>query len=354
MEAKGLWARAPRAPQWEILLLDEADRVIKPLTTVVGGSLEVNANTRLKYSGSLTLGDATGVDFMRHRVKIIYNPGVAGIPSLDMAVMLLSSPKRQHSSKGDTWEIGLLSKLVVVDEDCVEETHSLPAGANIIDEARALLLSVGGGQPKIHASDLTLKTALTWDAGTSKLTIINALLEAAGYWSLTVDGGGVFQLSPYVPPGSRPVAWRHRAGSTSIHRDEWDYTRDLSSIPNRAICVSQGTDTEPSLVGVAVNENPDSPYSYAARGRWVTKVVDNVEAASQSVIDSLAQRTLLDAMSPVGKLSVTHAVIPTKVNDMVEFEPAGGGRLRATVQKQSYEFSFDAQCQAQWREIIEV
>lgn len=354
MDAKVLWAESSRTPRWEILLLDEADRVIRPLTTVVGGNLEVNANTRLKYSGSLTLGDAAGIDFMRHRVKIKYHPGIDGVPALDMAVMLLSSPERRHSARGDRWEIGLLSKLVVVDEDCVEETYSLPAGANIIDEARALLLSVGGGHPKIQPSGLQLKTALTWDAGTSKLTIINALLEAAGYWSLSVDGGGVFQLLPYVPPGGRPVAWRHRAGATSVHRDEWAYTRDLSSIPNRVVCVSQGTDTEPGLVGVAVNENPESPYAYAARGRWVTKVVDNVEAASQNVINALAQRALLDAMSPVGKLSVAHAIIPTVVNDVVEFEPAVGDRLRATVQKQSYDFAFDAQCHAQWREIIEV
>lgn len=354
MNQTPLWTGTARAPRWEFTLLDEADRVIRPLTTVTGGSLEVNANTRLKYSGSLTLADAEGIDFMRHRVKITYNPGIPQLPSLDMAVMLLSSPKQRHTAKGTRWEVGLLSKLVLVDEDCVEESYSLPAEANIIDEARALLLSVGGGHAKINASDITLKTALTWDAGTSKLTIINALLEAAGYWSLAVDGSGIFQLAPYAPPGARPVEFRHRAGSMSIHRDEWDYTRDLASVPNRVVCVSQGTDTEPSLVGVAVNEDPTSPYSYAARGRWVTKVVDNVEAASQKVIDSLAQRALLDAMSPVGKLSVTHAIIPTVVNDVVEFEPAEGRRLRATVQKQSYDFSFDAQCQAQWREIIEV
>ena len=65
-----------------------------------------------------------------------------------------------------------------------------------------------------------------------------------------------------------------------------------ATVHNRVVCVSQETGESPAMVAVAENTNPDSPYSFQTQGRWVTRVEENVEAASQAVLNQHAQRLL--------------------------------------------------------------
>lgn len=282
------WVVRARSPWWQFDLVDEAGNTIKRLDTVTGGSLEVNTNTRLKYSGQLTLTtppEGAGVDFLRHRVKITYHPFDGDLFSIPLGVLMFAQPDIVTTQKDQQISVGLLSELLTVDEDAIETPLSLPEGARIIPAVVSLLALTGVTRYVADESDITLKSALVWDAGESKLTIINKLLQAAGYWALSVDGAGVFQIKKYTPPSGRLTMFDFRPGVNSVHRDGFKTVQNLTNVPNKVICIAQGTDEEPPLVGVAVNEDADSPFSYTARGRWVTRVYDSVEAASQKVID---------------------------------------------------------------------
>ncbi|MDO5050005.1 MAG: hypothetical protein Q4D87_09015 [Actinomycetaceae bacterium] len=323
-----------RRPDWVFTLLDEADRPLKRLRTVSAWSLDLNPLAQLGDSGSLTLlVGVEGVDFMRHRVKVSYDPGVEGVDPWGLGVFLFAEPGLDRQETHSTTRVGLVSKLAVLDDDKLEESYTVPKGANIVQTVLALVESTGETRVTVTASGEYVREPIVFDAGESKLAIVNQLLDAVGYWGITVDGEGVLTSSPYVPPAERPVKWEFVEGEHATHSGEWSREQDLTGVPNRVVCRTAGTDEEPALVGVALNEDPVSRFSFQARGRWVTRVYD-VEATSQAQINAMAQRRLLEAGSPVATVSVEHAVLPLRPRDLVVLE-SSPLRVRATVQKLS-------------------
>lgn len=145
------------------------------------------------------------------------------------------------------------------------------------------------------------------------------------------------------------MSYLFEAGQYSIHQPGWQSEQDLSSVPNKFVVVGEGSDSTSALSAVATNENPESPYSVQARGRWITRTETGAEG-SQEVLDRLAQRRLIDAMSPVAKLAVTHAIVPLEPNQVIDFR-ATDHTAHATIQRMSYGLQFDGQCQAEWREL---
>ncbi|UBH06483.1 hypothetical protein K8P10_001994 [Leucobacter sp. Psy1] len=339
-----------RRPRWRTELLDSEDRPKRDITPSAG-RIELAATTRLGASGSMSLvGSTADIDWMRDRVRFTYDPGILGVDPWPVATLLLSSPTEDRTDLRTAWEVELLSKLAVLDEDAIHETFSLAAGTPIVPAVVDLIRSAGETRIAVTESDTTLANPQVWPASTPKLTIINDLLQAAGYWSLWADGAGLFRVEPYRAPGDRAVSWVFAAGEAAIHTPDWGREQDLASVPNRYIVVGQGSDDTPPLVGVASNEDADSPFGYEARGRWITRTEEGVEGSTQTVFDQLAQRRLADAMSPVAKLDATHAIIPLNPNDLVEFAPTTREPVRATVQRMAYTLGFDAQCSAEWRE----
>ncbi|HEU0165866.1 MAG TPA: hypothetical protein VFQ54_12545, partial [Thermomicrobiales bacterium] len=183
-----------------------------------------------------------------------------------------------------------------------------------------------------------------WDAGTTKLDIVNDLLAALNYRSLWVDMTGQFQATPYVVPANRPPAYdllpgivkEFIDGPTSIYLDAWSRDRDIYGVPNKVIAIqSSDGDTDP-LVGQWTNEDPDSPFSYPSRGRWITTVLTGVQtpdfsgeddpaAATVAFLDAVAQRSGIAASSTQSTIALKTIPVPVQLLDVVRFanDPAG-------------------------------
>lgn len=335
--------------RWSFQLLDSEDRPVGDLDGVTGGGAEIVAQSALGGSGSLVLDHRQDIDWMSRRVQATYTDSSGSWP---VGTYLLSSPKEQHTAFGVTHEVGLLTKMNILAEDTVEERYSAPAGAVIVATVVSLIESTGETRIAATPYDDELSSPLTWEAGTPKLTIINDLLQAAGFWSLWCDGSGQFRVEPYQNPADRAVAFEFVHGEQSIHFADWNREQDHTSVPNRFLAIGQGTEDEPPLIGEATNEDPESPYSYQARGRWITATDEGVEAEKQEIIDAYAARRLREAMDPVARMSVTHAMIDLPPNALVGFTPEDGRRRLATVQRMSMDFTYDTDIQAEWREVL--
>lgn len=335
--------------KWRHYLLNDRDERIGVLDGVTGGSVTLQGLTRLGATGSISIDDrGQEIDWLNHRVQSVYDPGLPGVEPRQVATMLLSSPEEEWTSWGRTFNVQTWPKTAVIDEDAFPDVYSLPKGANIVDAVVALIRSTGEERIAATPSDKTLVNPQTWDAGESKLTIINDLLEAAGYWSLWADGGGQFRVEPYVSPSDRPVMYDFVKGEKSIYLPEWSRSLDLSSVPNLYIVRGMGSDDAPALSGSWRNDDPDSPFSFQARGRWITRVEEGVEGASAEVFTQLAQRRLYDASSAVEHLKVRHELVYLNPNDAVYFEHDDySGTF--TIQNMTVGFQTDAIVEAEWR-----
>lgn len=311
-----------RRADYLVTLLDWKDRVVRPLDGVTGGSVTLSNSTRLRASGSLNLTEACGpIGWMTQRVRIDYVPQ-GGAP-WGLGVFLLSAPTRSYSEAGSTWSVDLSSPLALPDADCVDHTYTVKAGSNFVDVAAGLLREAGLERLSITPSTAAASSDIVYDPGKSRLTIANELLAAAGYWSAHPDGEGQIHLDPYVRPAARGVTYDFREGARSIHLPEWERELDVASVPNKVVLVSEGSQDRAALVGVATNEDPASPYSFPARGRWIVETQTGVEAASQESIDSQARRRLIDVSTPSASITIQHMPVPIQPNQVVSFSSQG-------------------------------
>lgn len=342
--------------RWSFTLLDSEDRPLRALDGASGGRWQIDAGTLLGGSASIVLnvkaGGDIGIDWTSDRVRARFHDGA---DSYDVGTYLFTSPTQVNSGEGVTgYTVDLLSKMNIPSEDKLESRFAAVAGLNVVNTVITLLNSTGETRIAATPSPSQVRSVLTWDAGTPKLTVINDLLQSIGYWSLWCDGTGLFRVEPYVRPADRPVSYNFEHGEQSVHFPDWQHKQDITSVPNKFIAVSARSGDDPPLVGVAKNVDPASPYSYQNRGkngqgRWITDTETGIEAESQSVIDQIANRRLADRMSPVSKFRVRHAMLPLNRNDLVSFTPADGARRLATVQSMQGTFDPFTDVDAEWR-----
>lgn len=345
------WAGA-RSPRWVVEHLNSDDQ---PLGTipVAKGSVKVAAFARLGGSASLTISvrDAqnAGINWFRDRIAISYDPGIAGIEPIPMGVYLFDSPTLNQGIAA-TWDVDLLTKMAIVDQEETTNTYALPEGSNIIAAVVALIESTGETRISATPSDAVTTSALAFEAGTPKLTIINELLTSANYSSLWTDGSGQYRVEPYVEPNARPLAYTFAEGEASIHKPDWKREQDILSVPNRVTVVSPGSDTEPPIIGVAENNDPDSDYSIPSRGRIISRTEEVSDMSSVAAAVAQAERLLQGGMAPQATLAVEHAIVPLEPHSLVRFT-SGGETRRATVREMNFDLTFDSQCDALWREL---
>ena len=143
---------------------------------------------------------------------------------------------------------------------------------------------------------------------------------------------------------------------------EFTHTWDLDGIPNKIVYIAQstgyvtlnaassgnpgstvevkieGTTTAPPMVAVATNEDPDSPFSYQARGRWIVETSNDVKAENQDILNKKAQRRLDNALDPMESVELRHAIIPARLNQLAHFRTRDYDFV-ASVRKMEISFS---------------
>lgn len=312
-----------RTSSFRYELLDLNDEVIGVLDGVTGGQLTWSASTSVKAGGTLDVKDVSGVNWLDTRIKIWRSIGET---EWSRGVYIPSAPEERWVGGFLEWTVELLGKLSLIDRNEISGWVTATAGTSIITKVRSLLTAAGHKRLRITDSTAVLRTTLTWEPGTKLLTIINELLDAAGYWSLSADHDGYFAAGPYERPAARAIRYDLLDDAAGIYEDDFTRERDVYSIPNRVILVSQSSEDVAPLVGIAENTDASSPYSISRRGQVIPYQETGLEVASQAVITAQAQKTLLEKLGVTGTIAIKHAPLPLDLNDAVLFR-----RLAASI-----------------------
>lgn len=304
------------------------------LTTVLGGGRITRNNlTALKESGELpTVGVlAIGDDLVRIYYVVTSEDGAE--EQIPLATMHAFAESVEYGPAARSSSLQLYSVLLDLQDAAIKTPLTIAAGANAIDEAAALCTAVG--LPVVATpSARTLSTAASWDAGTSKLAIVNYLLDIAGYWSARTDGWGRVVMLPYEEPTRRTATWAFADGDNAIFLPRVTIDTGADRVPN--VCVL--TCTNPSdapIVGSYTNADPASPYSTVARGREIALVETVDDATDAADLDARAQTRLLAATSATETVKIQHAYAPVLPGDVVSLDWAQHSlSLRAAIQSQ--------------------
>lgn len=334
--------------RWEVLEHSNGvDQLVGILDGVAVGSLQWVQNAQVKGAGHVEVIDldaaATGMlrigELTLESARLRPVCSIQGLPETPLGVFLVSAAEEQWEGTGRTWSLELLDRCTVPAQDAFEESYAVPAGTLILEEVASILGTCNEYIAVDVTSTKTTSSGMAWEAGTSKLKIINELLDVAGYNALWMDGYGNFQTTPRVLPADRSIQYEVlgvprelRDGTQAIYRPEWTRNRDSFEVPNKVIAVQAagGEDAE-ALVGVWTNEDPASPYSYISRGRWIPRTLDSVECPEGTdpeiiaFLEARARATLIQASAIQAEVKVEHLPIPIRVSDVLRFSHTRAG-----------------------------
>lgn len=357
-----------RTTSYRFDVLSKKEDLLGRLEGVSGGGLEWHAFASVKGAGTLNVTDLNGdLDWLNIRIRpqvTIERIGGSAVNTVTLGVFLCAAPVEAWTSTGRGWTVEIADKCSILDQDVVTDANGVPItytasiGVNVIETVRTLITGTGETAQAILPGAKTLPKALVWDVGTTRLTIVNELLNAAGYFSLWCDGEGQFRVSEFVPAQERVPVYSSLTpfskGDLSLMSPDWSRDRDIYAIPNRYVAIGQGSGDTAALVGVATNEDPASPFSKQARGRWITRVVTGVEAVSQEDLNTRAKMGLAGATSVSNGIAVQHVFLPDLlVNSVVRFvNPDAGLDILMSVTVTKVPFDPVALCSSDLREVL--
>lgn len=201
-----------------------------------------------------------------------------------------------------------------------EEQVYFAAGTNYITAIESLLVEAGIAVILATPTEAVLAEAREdWEIGTSYLTIVNQLLGEINYNQLWFTPEGSAVLEPASVPTAENIEHTMSDlpeelldGAVKIDRMLPSITRetDVYSAPNVFLCVCSNPDKSGAMVAKAENTNPQSPLSIPRRGRRIMKVERVNNIASQTELQTYADRLRNESMIGGETIRVTTALQP--------------------------------------------
>lgn len=344
----------PRAADWSCDVLTKSGQLKGPLRSFKGGTLEQNNDRAVRGGGSVDMtweqDDEPDINWGSDRFAIKYT--VNGV-TWPMGVFLISTPAHDYNDDDNTvtTTVTIMDKLSVLVQDVIDGSYSVAADELVTDVIKTIILGTGETAIAVTDSAKTVRSpGLAWEAGTSKLNIVNDLLSHIGYEDLWCDGSGYYRAGPYIDPAERPVVYNFAHGAESLHVAQWNRENDWFEIPNKIVLVSQADEETPALISILTNTNPDSPYSYPSRGRWIVHTETDVSVSDQASLNQLAKMRMGQLSSKVSNLTVQHAMLNLNLNDRIKFT-ARNHTADAWIRAWSVSMTPDGLVTGQWREV---
>jgi hypothetical protein len=280
-------------------LLDSSNVWVADLDGVVSCAISQNWFADVKRKATFEVHEGgQEIDWLTQRIKPyarLHLPPYADDDWVEwpLGVFLLSSPTRAADSTSRVVrKVQGYDQLQVHLDDKVDARYTVDAGANYVDAVVTLLGDVG---MVVAASSSTLPAAMEWEPGTPKLKIINWLLGAINYQSLSFDEDGRAVLQPYAAPSARTEEYVYADDvDTSLLLPEVEQELDLFSVPNKWILVVSNPDQD-AITSTYTNSNPASPTSTVRRARTIVNYRTEQDAADQAALDAKAERLAFEA-----------------------------------------------------------
>lgn len=291
------------------------------LDGILSASIRNNALARIKRTARFQTRRIPEMDWLRDRIRPWIEFKIKGQwVGWPLGIFLLSTPGRVIDRTGSSRSVEAYSQLIVLVDDKVETRYTVAAGTNIIDEVRTIITGAGIDSTELVPTTETLPVDRDWKPGTSKLEIINDLLDSINYQPLNFSSVGAAVTAPYAAPAERPVGYTYAANEQSVLDPSLKHELDLFGIPNKWVVVVSEPD-RPALSSTYTNTNPISPTSTVNIGRTIVDFREETEATSQAVLDAKVARIAFEASQVYERVDFRTALMPHHENaELIEID----------------------------------
>lgn len=326
-------------------LLDAGNVFVQDLAdTVLAGKIGMNWLADIKRTAVLTVRERGEIDFLSDRIKPYVRLRVPPYGANDyvewpQGVFLLSTPKRTADEQNViTRDVECYDGLQVFIDEVVDTRYTVAVGANYTTVISTLLGSI----PKsVAPSTKTLTAAKEWEPGTTKLKIINELLNAINYESLSFDEDGVAIVQAYRDPTGRAEEYVYAANADSLIIPGVDEEIDLFRVANKWTLVVSDPDRA-SLTSTYTNTDPASPTSTVRRQRTISDFRTEEDAADQATLDAKVRRLAFEASQVYQAIDFTTGMMPIHSGNDVYRITYPALAINAKFSEQSWEMELRA------------
>lgn len=294
-----------RKVSFQYELLDSNNQHIKWLKNIESCIITYKFLAQLKSSAEITMSEDGSIDYLNDRIKVYMKLNGTQYP---LGVFLLCTPDREITECKITRKITGYNLCQLLLDAKLESRLVLSIGTNVVNEVIRQI----GSNYNIATSSQVLSSEKVYEIGTSKLDIINDLLDVINYNSLRVDNNGVYVSEPYVLPTAREYNQVYEDNQDSIIISDMTDSLDLFSIPNVFIRYTNNLDMSP-LTYTYENNNASSVTSTVNRKR---RIVDaqSVEASDQATLEAITKKQAYEYNSVYSHLNFKTAIDPTILN----------------------------------------
>lgn len=201
---------------------------------------------------------------------------------VDVATLLCSSAQGTIDRNNNTMEVVGASVLKPADESKLLSGEYVYEGTDGAAAASDLLKRSLHAPVHVQGS-FTIEDTVVFDIGSSILDAVWTLLDIGGY-CIQIDGRGEVYIRSLPKTPDLVLDSIH----TRILQPGIDYLYEWSSVPNRYTVI------DGALIGQAINDEPTSPTSIIARGRYVDELDESPTRLNGETLQAYARRRLAE------------------------------------------------------------
>lgn len=298
-----------QALEYKFYLCDNYDNVIDVLEVKDDFAITHNMNSTIKRTLELTILDMT-IDLLNKRIKPCV---IAENTEFPLGIFCIESPTKELKNNVVTRKIKGYDKTVILRDDCLLENLFFPNGTIVTNAIKEIIYGSGIRKVDITTSDKILNRDYEFLIGTSRLEIVNTLLEYINYTSIYFGNSGFAEAEDYILPTDREIDFNYITNSISIIKTDRTLELDLFNVPNVFIAISSNGESE-SLTSIYINDNPNSKVSTVSRGRNITKIYEVSDIANQETLDSYVRRLAYNYTATYEKIVFSTSIIPLHEN----------------------------------------
>ncbi len=294
---------------------------------VSGGSISRNQDSQVKESATVDVVGLRPIGSALVRVYLDASQG-GSVHSECLGTFVPSAPSTTFDGISDRSTLNLSGRLSELSGDAYAAPLSLPRGTAVLPTVASMLAESGFEVVQLDESASVLSSDRTYGLGDgeesdSKLSIVNDLLDYAGFSSLSTDAYGRAVLTRSRDVSERDTALVMAEGRGARFLREVEEEMDESDVKNavRAVFEDQGR----TVVGVAEDRDPASRWSIPARGYRSVTTYRFTGAATQAEADERAERLLRTQQSVVHKVRLRHTYQPLGMGEVVDFSYPSAG-----------------------------
>ena len=281
-------------------------------------SISIDFERDISGTAKFKIDNSLDIDYLADRIKIYYC--LSGYEFPLGVYMPLQSP--QHFQDTDvTRNIQAYDQLKALEDDKITTSFSIVSASVITDEIESVLSGVGTWvKYNVEPSTETLPADKSYEIGTSKLFIINSLLNMINYYPLWVSGNGVFRAIPWS--SVQNITWYFQGDSLNLYEPDVTRDTDYTNAYNKVLIIANQLSSSANLYKEWSMEDEGietHPFSYTNIGRYVTKVFYS-EASSQDYVDLRAIREIRKMMELAETIDYPHAFITSRENDGLPYQ----------------------------------